>query len=113
MESILGNSQYKSGWKRLTREDETEIITAYKKMEPTEKKLTEKVAAEKQEMQKTAEPAALPDSAEILKLLAELNGKIDDLTQYVTSQDDAFNTLLNQMKAEAASGRKGFGFLKK
>lgn len=113
MESILGNSQYKSGWKRLTREDETEITTTYKKTEPAEKKLPEKEPAEKQEIQKPAEPAAAPESAEILKLLTGLNDKVDALAKSVADQNDVFNTLLNQIKAETASGRKGLGFLKK
>ena len=106
MEEFYKNSNYRSAWRPLTRENDLSIISTSSGVE-TLKKNNESVGTPT-EVNKT------PEQNEILKKLAEISADINTLNHIVLDQSEKINNLLSLFEGKEAAGKKNvFGLQRK
>ena len=106
MEEFYKNSNYRSAWRPLTRENNVSIISTSSGVE-TLKKNDESVET-------PTEVSKTPEQNEILEQLAEISADINTLNQIVLDQSEKISKLLSLFEEKEAAGKKNvFGLQRK
>lgn len=109
MENLYNNTNYKSGWKPMVREDDSTVLSTYKKAESSNNKNSSSInstniAAE--ENKKPAETVSVLDNSEVLKILAELSTRLDTLDARIAGQSETLNSLLLKTESVLDKSKK-------
>ncbi len=113
MDKMGDNSwQYKSGWRPIYIENDSSLTSIPQNNQNSQKK---PAAINQNKNTKTEKNLITLDDIDILKLLTDINIKIDILNNNLTKQNENMNNLFNYFKTlETAADKKSvFDFLKK
>ncbi|MEL7570477.1 MAG: hypothetical protein AAGU14_07945 [Eubacteriaceae bacterium] len=113
MDKMGDNSwQYKSGWRPIYIENDSSLTSIPQNNQNSQKK---PAAINQNKNIKTEKNLITLDDIDILKLLTDINIKIDTLNNNLTKQNENMNNLFNYFKTlETAADKKSvFDFLKK
>ncbi|NMC56468.1 MAG: hypothetical protein GYA50_04530 [Eubacteriaceae bacterium] len=107
------NWQYKSGWRPIYIENDSSLTSVSKNNETPQKKPVSNI--NQTHNIKSDNVINSPDNIDILKLLSDINTKIDTLNRNLTKQNENMNNLFNYFKTlETTADKKSvFDFLKK
>lgn len=113
MDKINDNWQYKSGWRPIYIENDSSFTSISANTQISHQKTSPKNQSQKN--LKTDNSLNMFDNVDLLKLLNEINTKIDTLNRNLINQNENMNNLFNYFKAlETTADKKSvFDFLKK
>ncbi len=112
MDKINDSWQYKSGWKPIYIENDSSLTSISAN---TEMSLRRTAANNQSPNIKTDKALTTSENVSLLKMLTEIDTKIDALNRNLTKQNENMNNLFNYFKAlETTADKKSvFDFLKK
>ena len=92
----------------MVREDDSTVLSTYKKAETSNSRksssISNNITAE--ENKKPAETVSVSDNSEILKLLSDLNARMDTLDARFIGQSETLNSILVKTESVLDRSRK-------
>lgn len=101
MEELYNNMHYKSGWKPLNKEDNSDAESIYLKTETTKKRELDPESAET-----LTEVVVIPEESEIMKKLFEISENINTLNNMIQSQRAETERLASLFEKSVLSSKK-------
>lgn len=108
MEDFYGNTHYKSGWRPLSRDDDSNTLKRTEISVKAELSSQESIASE------TGVPSEAPaeqdhdigNIGDIMDVLTEINTRLDTLYQCISDQKEMLQQFINTVQSEISTGKK-------